>query len=578
MRKYLLTIAVALALSVAAQAQETVKHIVVKNVDNTSYEIPIKSVSEISFIDETETVPVSNYIRRASSVTTSTFVAKPFSVSEAKTVYFSRGNVQYQPSTGIWSLAEHQYDIIGENNKNISDTYTGWIDLFGWGTANDPTNSSESDSAYPSFADWGARFGNGNTWYTLTNEEWAYFVRNHKNKWLKVNGVWGRVYLPDGATISIDSDWTKLEAAGAVFLPAAGCRNGKVFSNINVAGFYWSCVKYLTAYGLGLNLGAGNNWVGCADSRHQGQSVRLVRTAVDKSKLNYTVTFNSDGGSSVAKQTLKWQEKVKEPAKPTKKNFTFVGWYNGGALYDFNTPVTKNLTLKAKWIPKNSFYVSDTKLVYFSSGNLQYQPSTKTWRFAEHQYDVTGQANRNLTEKSTVWMDLFGWGTGNNPLNVSTDDKDYPSFNDWGKNIGDGKTWFTLSSEEWRYFFAHHHSTRIVMNTESGYLYLPDGVDSPLDEPLHTYHYNNDNSFTAEEWAKLEEVGAVFLPEASWRLGNMGLGQSGVHGHYYWTSTSADQMEGYYNQWALACAVVDGRVGVGSRSRGYAVRLVRLAK
>ena len=306
MRKYLLTIAVALALSVAAQAQETVKHIVVKNVDNTSYEIPIKSVSEISFIDETETVPVSNDIRRASSVTTSTFVAKPFRVSKDKTVYFSRGNLQYQPSTGIWSFAEHQYDIIGENNKNISDTYTGWIDLFGWGTANDPTNSSESDSAYPSFADWGARFGNGNTWYTLTNEEWAYFVRNHKNKWLKVNGVWGRVYLPDGATISIDSDWTKLEAAGAVFLPAAGCRNGIGLSNINVAGFYWSCDKYLTPYGLGLNLGAGNNWVGCADSRHQGQSVRLVRTAGGKTdkyfdghhyELVFSDEFNLPDGS-----------------------------------------------------------------------------------------------------------------------------------------------------------------------------------------------------------------------------------------------------------------------------------------
>ncbi|MBQ3676229.1 MAG: hypothetical protein II926_02525, partial [Bacteroidales bacterium] len=47
-----------------------------------------------------------------------------FSVSADKKVYFSKGNLQYQASTGTWRFAENQYDIIGEDNANISSTYS----------------------------------------------------------------------------------------------------------------------------------------------------------------------------------------------------------------------------------------------------------------------------------------------------------------------------------------------------------------------------------------------------------------------------------------------------------------------
>ena len=58
-----------------------------------------------------------------------------FSVSDEQQIYFSRGNLQYQASTSTWRFAEHQYDIIGEDNVNRSSTYSGWIDLFAWGTS-----------------------------------------------------------------------------------------------------------------------------------------------------------------------------------------------------------------------------------------------------------------------------------------------------------------------------------------------------------------------------------------------------------------------------------------------------------
>ena len=70
-----------------------------------------------------------------------------------------------------------------------------------------------------------------------------------------------------------------------------------------------------------------------------------------------TVTFNSNGGSTVASQTVKYNDKAKEPTAPTKSGYTFAGWYTEEQLttkYVFDTPVTGNITLYAKW---NTNYV-----------------------------------------------------------------------------------------------------------------------------------------------------------------------------------------------------------------------------
>ena len=59
-----------------------------------------------------------------------------FSINEdGGQVYFSQGNLQYQASSNTWKFAENQYDYVGSTNSNISSTYSGWIDLFGWGTS-----------------------------------------------------------------------------------------------------------------------------------------------------------------------------------------------------------------------------------------------------------------------------------------------------------------------------------------------------------------------------------------------------------------------------------------------------------
>ena len=62
----------------------------------------------------------------------------------------------------------------------------------------------------------------------------------------------------------------------------------------------------------------------------------------------YTVTFQSEGGSEVASQ-IRANTPADRPADPTKEGYTFIGWYNGESEWDFETPVTADLPLTAKW-------------------------------------------------------------------------------------------------------------------------------------------------------------------------------------------------------------------------------------
>ena len=71
----------------------------------------------------------------------------------------------------------------------------------------------------------------------------------------------------------------------------------------------------------------------------------------------YTVSFESNGGSKVASQSVTRNTVMKEPTAPTKENFDFDGWYSDKELktkYDFSAKVTKSFTLYAKWTEKDN--------------------------------------------------------------------------------------------------------------------------------------------------------------------------------------------------------------------------------
>lgn len=180
------------------------------------------------------------------------------------------------------------------------------INKYGYGP--DHYSSNEYGLTVTNKSDWGmhAITNGGNTagsWRILTTDEWVYVFDTRSTtsgvKYAKatVSGIRGVIILPDdwstsyyilsstntesaaftSNTITL-SDWnTKLEANGAVFLPAAGCRLGHTVSSVNTQGFYWSsscwyntgaklvCFNYDEFYTLYIRY------------RFYGHSVRLVR-------------------------------------------------------------------------------------------------------------------------------------------------------------------------------------------------------------------------------------------------------------------------------------------------------------
>ncbi len=217
-------------------------------------------------------------------------------------VSFAKGNLQYQASTGIWRFAEHQWDYEGAAKIKIGVTNNGWIDLFGWGTGNNPTPAFEDYSYYSTFVDWGKNvISNGgntpNLWRTLTVDEWEYllFTRTDADAKLatgSIEGVHGLILLPDSWTLPSRcsfntginewdnnrytlSEWAMMEAAGAIFLPAAGFRWGTRVYYVDFDGYYWSSTpgnEYNACY---LYFGGGNAYT-YFDYRNRVQSVRLV--------------------------------------------------------------------------------------------------------------------------------------------------------------------------------------------------------------------------------------------------------------------------------------------------------------
>ncbi len=89
-----------------------------------------------------------------------------------------------------------------------------------------------------------------------------------------------------------------------------------------------------------------------------------------------TVTYNTNGGSSISSQTIEEGTTISKPADPTKENSIFDGWYVDSILttkFDFNTSITKDITLYAKWVhPHNLIEIYGHSATCETSGVLTY--------------------------------------------------------------------------------------------------------------------------------------------------------------------------------------------------------------
>ena len=243
--------------------------------------------------------------------------------------------------------------------------------------------------------------------------------------------------------------------------------------------------------------------------------------------------------------------------------------------------------------------------VRFSQGNLQATTtdlgSNWTWSFAANQYDLIGNAaantriNGNGTVSDNGTVDLFGWSTGVTYFGIhsSMGRDDYSGdFVDWGTNaISNGgntaNQWRTLTKDEWEYLFNTRTASTVngtsnarfakayLFGNKHGIILFPDNYTHPSDVTAPTGINATDatsydgNKYTAEQWAKMEAAGAVFLPSAGFRGGSSFT--STPHG--YWSSTNYGDMGRaayylYFNPNNLSVTDM-------SRYYGYSVRLVK---
>lgn len=227
------------------------------------------------------------------------------------------------------------------------------------------------------------------------------------------------------------------------------------------------------------------------------------------------------------------------------------------------------------------FSVSANKKVYFSKGNLQYDNGG--WQFASNQYDIFDGQTDGI-------RDLFGWGTGSDPENLSPDANDY-DWKEWGENAitnggnTDNSGWRTLTSAEWWYLFFTRTTTSGVRYAKALVADKPGVILLPDDWSTSYYNLENtnidnaafaSNVINASTWSSsLEAHGAVFLPAASYRNGNV-VSNVGVYDYsygYYWSSTP----DGDTNAKFVTFGDTSSLYAESSSSRhyGYSVRLVK---
>lgn len=262
---------------------------------------------------------------------------------------------------------------------------------------------------------------------------------------------------------------------------------------------------------------------------------------------------------------------------------------------------------------KSYFKVSNSQQIRFSAGNLQYRRFENTstgemegqWRFADHQYDMIQSGNESIDYYYEGWIDLFGWGTsgwnsgegiayepyattgtfkpgGSNDADLlgSYANSDWGVYN--GPNIYYGSAmsglsvWRTLTDAEWNYLLndrpsaASKKALATVVGSQ-GLILLPESWTLPegLNFTAGTASGYSTNVYTAEQWDKMENAGAIFLPSAGYRNGTS-VDNTPSDG-YYWSVTHYSGM--YSKCIHFSSSTIENTTM--TRSRGCAVRLVR---
>lgn len=105
----------------------------------------------------------------------------------------------------------------------------------------------------------------------------------------------------------------------------------------------------------------------------QRDNYSIGAMALTWQQKQYTVTFDSNGGTQVPDQIVTEGQKAVEPTAPTRGGYDFEGWYLGDKKYDFNSPVTGSITLTAHWSRHGGGGTTYYTLSYDSNGGTEYK-------------------------------------------------------------------------------------------------------------------------------------------------------------------------------------------------------------
>lgn len=154
----------------------------------------------------------------------------------------------------------------------------------------------------------------------------------------------------------------------------------------------------------------------CVDTADNG-IVKLVKA--------YTVTFD-DGSGTINSVSVKENETVSEIAEPIKNGYTFGGWFDGENGFDFSKPITKHVTLTAKWLTNSGNAVSITPNKIYVSNNgtaaKVYVAAYKDGKLTDaYMTDITASTRKNISEinlnvTGADKISIFMWDNNMNPL------------------------------------------------------------------------------------------------------------------------------------------------------------------
>jgi uncharacterized repeat protein (TIGR02543 family) len=193
--------------------------------------------------------------------------------------------------------------------------------------------------------------------------------------------------------ISLDKTTASIIAGGTASLTATVAPSNATNKNVT-----WSSSNPAVATvnnGLVRAVAAGNATITVAtvDGSKTAQCVVTVTAAI---VYTYTLTFDSQGSSSVAPQTVQQGSRATQPAAPTRPGYTFAGWYNGSARYSFITAVTADLTLTAHW-------TANSYMLIFGAAGGSVSPAAKTVTFDKAVGDLPTPTRTSYT--------FNGWNT-----------------------------------------------------------------------------------------------------------------------------------------------------------------------